>query len=63
MENPFDYTLYIKSINSTSRDLIHFTISKEEMVFDINEKIKVKFEPLYLFNLLFIFSSIFLKKL
>lgn len=50
VENPFDYTLYIKSINSTSRDLIHFTISKEEMVFDINEKIKVKFEPQYLFT-------------
>ena len=50
VENPFDYTLYIKSINSTSRDLIHFTISKEEMVFDINEKIKVKFDPQYLFT-------------
>ena len=50
VENPFDYTLYIKSINSTSRDLIHFTISKEEMVFDINEKIKVKFEAQYLFT-------------
>lgn len=50
VENPFDYTLYIKSINSTNRDLIHFTISKEEMVFDINEKIKVKFEPQYLFT-------------
>lgn len=50
VENPFDYTLYIKSINSTSRDLIHFTISKEEMVFGINEKIKVKFEPQYLFT-------------
>ena len=48
MENPFDYTLYIKSINSNRSDLIHFTISKEEMVFDINEKIKVKFEPQYL---------------
>ena len=50
MENPFDYTLYIKSINSNSRDLIHFTVSKKEMVFDINEKIKVKFEPQYLFT-------------
>ena len=50
VENPFDYTLYIKSINSTSRDLIHFTISKEEMVFGINEKIKVKFEAQYLFT-------------
>lgn len=49
VENPFDYILYIKSINSTSRALIHFTVSKEEMVFDINEKIKVKFEPQYLF--------------
>ena len=48
VENPFDYTLYIKSINSNRSDLIHFTISKEEMVFDINEKIKVKFEPQYL---------------
>ena len=50
VENPFDYTLYIKSINSNSRDLIHFTVSKKEMVFDINEKIKVKFEPQYLFT-------------
>ena len=50
VENPFDYTLYIKSINSNRSDLIHFTISKEEMVFDINEKIKVKFEPQYLFT-------------
>ena len=48
VENPFDYTLYIKSINSNRSDLIHFTISKEEMVFDINEKIRVKFEPQYL---------------
>ncbi|WP_195467721.1 sulfate/molybdate ABC transporter ATP-binding protein [Clostridium sp. D43t1_170807_H7] len=50
VENPFDYTLYIKSINSNKAGLIHFTISKEEMVFDINEKIKVKFEPQYLFT-------------
>ncbi|WP_370829889.1 sulfate/molybdate ABC transporter ATP-binding protein [Clostridium sp.] len=49
VENPFDYTLYINSINSNSRYLIHFTVSKEEMVFNINEKIKVKFEPQYLF--------------
>lgn len=49
VENPFDYTLYINSINSNSRYLIHFTVSKEEMVFNINEKIKVKFETQYLF--------------
>jgi len=29
---------------------VKITISKEEMVFDINEKIKVKFEPEYLFT-------------
>ena len=50
VENPFDYTLYIRSIDSNKVDLINFTISKEEMVFDINEKIKVKFEPQYLFT-------------
>ena len=50
VENPFDYTLYIRSINSSNRSLINFTISKEEMVFDIKEKIKVKFEPQYLFT-------------
>ena len=50
VENPFDYTLYIRSIKSNKSNLIHFTISKEEMVFDINEKIKVKFEPEYLFT-------------
>ena len=50
VENPFDYTLYIRSIDSNKADLINFTISKEEMVFDINEKIKVKFEPQYLFT-------------
>ena len=50
VENPFDYTLYIRSIDSNKSDLINFTISKEEMVFDINEKIKVKFEPQYLFT-------------
>lgn len=50
VENPFDYTLYIRSINSSSRSLINFTISKEEMVFHINEKIKVKFDPKYLFT-------------
>lgn len=50
VENPFDYTLYIRSIDSNKADLINFTISKEEMVFDIKEKIKVKFEPQYLFT-------------
>ena len=50
VENPFDYTLYIRSIKSNKSNLIHFTISKEEMVFDIKEKIKVKFEPQYLFT-------------
>lgn len=50
VENPFDYTLYIRSIDSNKADLINFTISKEEMVFDINEKIKVKFDPQYLFT-------------
>ena len=50
VENPFDYTLYIRSIDSNKSDLINFTISKEEMVFDIKEKIKVKFEPQYLFT-------------
>lgn len=50
VENPFDYTLYIRRINASKSNLIHFTISKEEMVFNINEKIKVKFEPEYLFT-------------
>ena len=50
VENPFDYTLYIRSIDLNKSDLINFTISKEEMVFDIKEKIKVKFEPQYLFT-------------
>ena len=50
VENPFDYTLYIRSIDLNKSDLINFTISKEEMVFDIKEKIKVKFEPQYFFT-------------
>lgn len=50
VENPFDYTLYIKKARSNKAQLIHFTISKEKMKFSINDKIKVSFEPKYLFT-------------
>lgn len=51
IENPFDYTLYIREANSPKSTLINFTISKEEMNFKINNIIKVIFEPKYLFTI------------
>ena len=51
VENPFDYTLYIKEVNcNNSNSSINFTISKEEMKFNVNDVIKVKFEENYLFT-------------
>lgn len=50
VENPFDYTLYVKEVNSINVSLINFNISKEEMKFKINDIIKVKFEEKYLFT-------------
>ena len=51
VENPFDYTLYIKEVNcNNSNSAINFTISKEEMKFNVNDVIKVKFEENYLFT-------------
>lgn len=48
IENPFDYTLCIKSNNKREIDTIHLTISKEKMIFKVNDKIKVKFQPEYI---------------
>ena len=50
VENPFDYTLYIKEVNSSNVNLINFTISKEKMKFKINDIIKVSFQEKYLFT-------------
>ena len=51
VENPFDYTLYIKEVNcNNSNSAINFTILKEEMKFNVNDVIKVKFEENYLFT-------------
>ena len=51
VENPFDYTLYIKEVNcNNSNSSINFTILKEEMKFNVNDVIKVKFEENYLFT-------------
>ena len=51
VENPFDYILYIKEVNcNNSNSSINFTISKEEMKFNVNDVIKVKFEENYLFT-------------
>ena len=49
VENPFDYTLYIKGINSKNKSLINFTIPKEKMNFNINDNIYVEFNPQHLF--------------
>ena len=50
VENPFDYTLYIKEVNSSNVNLINFTISKEKMKFKINDIIKVSFQEKYIFT-------------
>lgn len=50
VENPFDYTLYVKEVNSVKLNLVSFTISKEEMNFKINDIIKVNFQEKYLFT-------------
>jgi len=50
VENPFDYTLYIKEVNSSNVNLINFTISKEKMKFKINDIIKVSFQEKYMFT-------------
>ena len=50
VENPFDYTLYIREVNSLNTNLINFSISKEEMKFKVNDVIKVSFKEKYLFT-------------
>lgn len=50
VENPFDYTLYVRNNSDINSTLIHFTISKEEMKFSVNEIIKIQFEPQYVFT-------------
>ena len=51
VENPFDYTLYIKEVNCNNiNSEINFTISKEKMKFNVDDVIKVKFEEKYLFT-------------
>lgn len=50
VENPFDYTLYIREVSSSNVNLINFTISKEKMKFKINDIIKVNFQEKYLFT-------------
>ncbi|WP_300857132.1 ATP-binding cassette domain-containing protein [uncultured Clostridium sp.] len=50
VENPFDYTLYIREVNSLNTNLINFNISKEEMKFKVNDVIKVSFKEKYLFT-------------
>lgn len=50
VENPFDYTLYIREVNSLNSNLINFNISKEDMKFKINDVIKVSFKEKYLFT-------------
>ena len=50
VENPFDYTLYIREVNSLNTNLINFSISKEEIKFKVNDVIKVSFKEKYLFT-------------
>lgn len=49
VENPFDYTLYIRCRRKYKAQLISITIFKEKMNFKINDIIKVEFDKKYLF--------------
>ena len=49
IENPFNYTIYVKAINGNCDKLINYTINKEEMKFKINDIIKIVLESEYLF--------------
>lgn len=43
IENPFDYTIYIKNPNLSNSELVNFSLDKKKMDFKINDIIKVKF--------------------
>lgn len=49
IENPFDYTIYIKNPNLPNGDLISFSLHKNKLNFKISDIIKVKFPTESLF--------------
>ncbi|WP_143316663.1 ATP-binding cassette domain-containing protein [Clostridium sp. HBUAS56017] len=51
IENPFDYTLYVKNKDKKESKSIHLTLSKKEMIFSNGDKINLHFP----YNSLFYF--------
>ena len=49
IENPFDYTIYIKNPNLKTGDLIRFSLDKKKLNFKISDIINVKFPKESLF--------------
>lgn len=51
IENPFDYTIYIKNPNLPNGDLIRFSLDKKKLTFTVSDIINVKFpiESLFCF--------------
>ena len=49
IENPFDYTVYIKNPNINTGELIQFSLDKKKLNFKISDIIKVKFPTESLF--------------
>ena len=50
IENPFDYTIYIKNPNKNTGELIQFSLDKKKLNFKISDIIKVKFPTESLFS-------------
>jgi molybdate transport system ATP-binding protein len=49
IENPFDYTLYVRNINKKKSKSIHLTLQKKEMIFSNGDKINLHFPDNCLF--------------
>lgn len=49
VENPFDYTIYIKNPNLKTGDLVRFTLEKKKLYFKVSDIINVKFPTESLF--------------
>lgn len=43
IENPFDFSVYVRTLNNDRRDIVNFFIDKRNLNFSINERVFIKF--------------------
>ena len=49
IENPFDLSVYVRTLNNDRRDIVNFFIDKRKLNFSINERVFIKFSEASVF--------------